>query len=191
MRSFHVESLESRRLMSATAGADSVLNDSVNYAATDAVVTPAAHQPPFELAATVPQSTFVVNPSFPQPTFQGLTVTGTYTTLVGGDFGIPYIFTGTGVSAKAGQGTLSGHVRLPGFIAFGHAKGKLTLTFGSRVLTLSVKGPKEPGFGPFPAKLFYAILDPAGNFTQRVGQVDVTLGAGHTFTFAFHPGLSG
>lgn len=186
MRSFHVEPLESRRLLSATAGADSVLNDSVNYAATDTVARPAVSQPAFQ-----GQGQALVPFPVPQPTFQGLTITGTFTTpFQGADVGVLRVFTGKGVSAKAGEGTLSGHVRTPGFIAFGHAKGKLTLTFGNRVITMAVKGPKEAGYGPFPTTLSYVILDAAGNPTTRTGTINVTLGAGHTFTFAFHPPLA-
>jgi hypothetical protein len=121
------------------------------------------------------------------------TISGTYKLApVLADIGATYVFTGTGAAGAVGPVALSGSVHLPGFIATGKASGTLTLddisasAVKSGSVTLSVTGPTEAGFGPFPGTLSYVITGGTGAFAGATGSgtIAVTLdSAGQTFTF--------
>ena len=84
------------------------------------------------------------------------TVTGTYTTpSLPPDVGHEYAFMGAGTIAPLGAVTLSGQITTPGFILSGFAVGQITLTDSTGSVTISVKGPRERGFGPLPRRLAY------------------------------------
>ena len=143
-----------------------------------------------KLIATLHDSAIV---SVKQTNLNG-TIKGTYSLApTAADIGAGYVFDGTGTAGDLGDVAAHGLVTLPGFITTGQAMGKLTLTqsnsSASPVLnsvTLSLIGPIEPGFGPFPSTLTYTITSGTGAFAGASGSgtIAVTLNSDMTFAFA-------
>lgn len=116
-------------------------------------------------------------------------VTGSYTTpFTNPDLGHAYDFAGAGTIPLLGSVSLAGQISTPGFVASGTAAGQLTLTGPQGSVTLSLKGPPEPGFGPLPRKLAFTVTSATGNYlgTHAQGHVWIRLNAtAKTFVMAF------
>lgn len=116
-------------------------------------------------------------------------VTGSYTTpFTLPDLGHAYDFTGTGTIAPLGGVTVAGRINTPGFIASGFAAGQLTLTGPRGSVTLSLKGPREPGFGPLPRRIAFTVaLATGSDFGMRAsGHVTIHLNENmKTFVMVF------
>ena len=131
------------------------------------------------------------------------TIKGTYTLApTAADIGAMYIFTGSGMAGDMGPVGAEGRVTLPGFITTGQATGTLTLTSAALTpvagipgsVTLTLTGPPEPGFGPFPSMLSYVITGGTGRFAGATGSgtIAVTLDSpavdnGFTFVITSAP----
>ena len=116
------------------------------------------------------------------------TIKGTYTTpLALPDVGKTYAFSGSGTAGALGAVSVSGKVKLPGFVASGHATGTLTLSNSQGSVTLALTGPLEPGFGAFPATLSYTVTSATGAYFDNIasGIIAVTLSKTGAKTFKF------
>ena len=83
---------------------------------------------------------------------------------------------------------LSGQITTPGFIETGIATGQLTLSGVSGSVTLTVKGPKENGFGPMPPRLTFSITSATGKYGGAKGNGHIVIrldAASGTFTMKF------
>lgn len=113
-------------------------------------------------------------------------LTGSYSTpSVTADVGREYDFTGSGAVVPLGAANIAAKVTSPGFILAGFATGQVTLTGAHGSVTLSVKGPKEPGFGPLPTRLAFIITGGTGNYAgaKGAGHVRIQVNAtARTFT---------
>lgn len=115
-------------------------------------------------------------------------VSGTYVNpLTRPDAGASYVFAGSGTAGDLGAVKVSGQVSLPGNIRSGHAAGTVTLTNAKGSVTLSLSGPEEPGFGPFPKSLAFSIDGGTGAYAgmRGAGSIAVLVGNGK-FTFILH-----
>jgi hypothetical protein len=113
-------------------------------------------------------------------------ITGSYkVSTANPDAGATYQFTGTGVTGHLPL-TLTGSVTLPGFIASGHAAGKLTLKTSEGSVTFTLTGPIEKAFGPFPTTLKFVVSGSTGAFAGSggSGMIAVSLNtSSKTFVF--------
>jgi hypothetical protein len=102
--------------------------------------------------------------------------TGSYTTpFTLPDLGHEYDFTGTGTIAPLGGVAVAGRINTPGFIASGFAAGQLTLTSPAESVTLSLKGPRESGFGPLPRRLAFTVASATGRYHGMHASGHVTI----------------
>ena len=103
-------------------------------------------------------------------------IAGTYTTSTPvADAGTTYSFAGSGVVKPLGTTTVSGNIALPGFVASGFATGTLTLTGPNGTVTLSLKGPRQKGFGPLPSNLSFTISSGTGSYAGAKGSGHISL----------------
>jgi hypothetical protein len=103
-------------------------------------------------------------------------ISGTYSTSTPvADAGTTYNFTGSGVVKPLGTTTVSGNIALPGFVASGFATGTLTLTGPNGTVTLSLKGPRQKGFGPLPSNLSFTISSGTGSYAGAKGSGHIAL----------------
>jgi|GEM_PF-5955470 len=154
-----IESLESRRLMSA-GGFDAQLLDEMAFVPT--VVS--AHATPGPITGTLSKRT--TNP----------------------DVGEIFHFSGSGSDGSAGTVTLTGNVHLPGNISQGHSHGNFVLTYNNGATqTLHLQGKLEPGFGPLPTKLHYDVTATTGTHAgvATTGIILIARSAGHHFSITF------
>jgi hypothetical protein len=167
MRNLHppvIESLESRALFSVSVGA---------IPPEPVVPISAVVSTPLSLNGTI-KGTYKVSQKNP-------------------DTGANYSFKGTGSVGKLTAATLFGNVQLPGFIANGHASGKLTIYDKHGAVYLNVTGPTQTTSGTFPKTLSYTITGGTGLYHHDSGHgtISVTLtpaataAASPTFTFVF------
>src|SRR5205807_1807119 len=77
-------------------------------------------------------------------------------------------FSVSGTAGALGAVSVSGKVKLPGFVASGHATGTLTLSNSQGSVTLALTGPLEPGFGAFPATLSYTVTSATGAYFDNI-----------------------
>src|SRR5262249_45114689 len=93
------------------------------------------------------------------------------------DVGTTYRLEGPGQAGSFGLVTVFGSVHTTGFIAFGHAGGKLTLTNAQGSVTLRLEGPRQPGFRPLPANFTFTVQQGTGAYKHfhAQGTVDLRL----------------
>lgn len=125
------------------------------------------------------------------PITAAFNIAGTFTKPLGNpDSGTQYQFNGSGKTKALGTLTLTGNVRLPGFVANGKANGRLTLANSKGTIVLSVNGPPQSP-GSLPGTLSYSIVSGTGTYAHSTGkgQITVSASAGTSkFLFTFHPG---
>ncbi len=122
------------------------------------------------------------------------TIKGTYkVTHLNPDVGAKYSFYGTGSVGKLTDAAMFGTVQLPGFIANGHASGKLTIFDSHGAVYLNVSGPTGIAAGKFPSTLSFTITGGTGAYRHDSGKgtihdtlIPAATAAGPSrFTFVF------
>lgn len=185
---FALEGLEDRKLLSASVVDDLLASSpdlglSVNQAAVLASPTIASSSIVTPARKTVPATT---------PLTGVFNVAGTYSHPItpgfNPDAGNRYDFTGAGKKRSLGRFTMTGYLQLPGFIASGQARGRVT--FGSSQGTLDVRliGPPQTP-GSLPPTLAYKIMSGTGVYANASGKGTITLSASDTtqkFVFQFN-----
>jgi hypothetical protein len=114
----------------------------------------------------------------PAPVLSG-TITGNYTVPLAllADVGSTYDLQGKGPVAWLGKVTASGSFEGPGFVAFGHATGMVTLTNSQGTLALRLSGPLQQGFAAPPDHFYFTVWGGTGAF-RRIhvsGRIDIHL----------------
>jgi hypothetical protein len=104
------------------------------------------------------------------------TASGTYTAgpLVV-DAGVYNQLSGTATFGTRGTFQVTGSVNGVGMIAQGRAGGELTFTNSRGTITVTLRGPLQPGFSPLPANFHYTIVGGTGAYQHLHGQGQMSL----------------
>ncbi len=119
------------------------------------------------------------------------TGTGTYTVdevhALIADAGIKYNLQGTATLAQIGETTFTGSATSLGFAPKGNATGQLILTNAKGSLSLTLKGPEQPGGAALPKKFEYTVTSATGDFSTLMpkGQFILILKPDGTITCTF------
>jgi hypothetical protein len=167
IRSFVLENLEGRTLLSGVAAMDAAPESASSEVLATAEVRAASH-----------------------PLSAAFNATGTFTKpFHNPDVGPSYDFTGHGTKTSLGKFKLTGHVQTPGFVNNGRSSGKLVLTSSRGTITLILHGPPQAP-GTLPPSFTYSIRKGTGKYANSTGKGHFTVSASettHRFVFRFNP----
>ena len=167
IRSFVLENLEGRTLLSGVAPMDAAPDAATSEVLATAQVRSASH-----------------------PLSGAFNAAGTFTKpFHNPDVGPQYDFTGHGRKASLGRFTLTGHVQTPGFVNNGRSSGKLVLTSSRGTITLVLHGPPQAP-GQLPPSFTYSIRKGTGAYVNSTGKGRMAVSASETtnkFVFRFNP----
>ncbi len=85
------------------------------------------------------------------------------------DAGTDYHLHGSANLTPLGQVSVRGSVHSVGFIAEGHAEGRLTFRNSHGSVTIAVEGPLQKAFSPLPHRFRYHIVSASGDYSGMTG----------------------
>jgi hypothetical protein len=106
------------------------------------------------------------------------------------DVGRLFAVDGSGRLGGLGTFSVAGSVNGTGFLARGHATGQLTLTNARGSITVSLRGPEQPGFAPLPGRFHFTVTGGTGAYENFHDDGEATLtgqthGTATTFRLVF------